>query len=45
MLKELWINHVYNSQISIYADKQERYNATRIVLGLSSTKNIITEKV
>lgn len=39
-VKELWINHVYNSQINIYADKQERYNATRIVLGLSSKERI-----
>jgi hypothetical protein len=39
-VKELWINHVYNSQINIYADKPERYNATRIVLGLSSKERI-----
>ena len=39
-VKELWINHVYNSQINIYADKQERYNATRITLGLSSKERI-----
>lgn len=39
-VKELWINHVYNSQINIYADKLERYNATHIVLGLSSKERI-----
>lgn len=39
-VKELWINHVYDSQINIYADKQERYNATRIALGLSSKERI-----
>ena len=39
-VKELWINHVYNSQINIYTDKPERYNATRIVLGLSSKERI-----
>lgn len=39
-VKELWINLVYTSQINIYADKQERYNATRIVLGLSSKERI-----
>lgn len=39
-VKELWINHVYDSQINIYANKQERYNATRIVLGLSSKERV-----
>lgn len=39
-VKELWINHVYDSQINIYADKQERYNATRIILGLSSKERV-----
>lgn len=34
--KERWLNLVYNTQINIFVDKQERYNAIRIVLGLSS---------
>ena len=29
-----WVDHVYDSQISIYATKEDRYDATRHVLGL-----------
>lgn len=29
-----WVDHVYDSQISIYANKEDRYDATRHVLGL-----------
>lgn len=29
-----WVDHVYDSQISIYAAKEDRYDATRHVLGL-----------
>ena len=39
-VKELWLNHVYNSQINLFSDKQDRYNATRIVLGLSSKERV-----
>lgn len=39
-VKELWINLVYNSQINILVDKQERYNTTRIILGLSSKRRV-----
>lgn len=34
--KECWINHVYDNFINIYADKELRYEATRIMLGISS---------
>ncbi|WP_173431823.1 hypothetical protein [Sharpea azabuensis] len=34
--KERWINHVYDNFINIYVEKQDRYEATRITLGLSS---------
>lgn len=34
--KERWINHVYDSFINIYVEKQDRYEATRIILGISS---------
>lgn len=34
--KEIWINHVYNNFINIYVEKDQRYHATRIVLGISS---------
>ena len=34
--KERWINHVYDNFINIYVEKQDRYEATRIVLGISS---------
>lgn len=33
--KECWINHVYDNFVNIYVDKEQRYEATRIVLGLS----------
>ena len=33
--KECWINHVYDNFINIYADKEQRYEATRIALGIS----------
>ena len=39
-VKELWINLVYNSQINILVDKQDRYNTTRIILGLSSKSRV-----
>ena len=39
-VKEFWLNHVYNSQINLFSDKQDRYNATRIVLGLSSKERV-----
>lgn len=34
--KERWIDHVYSHFVNIYIDKEERYNATRTVLGISS---------
>ena len=34
--KECWINHVYDHFINIYTEKELRYEATRIVLGISS---------
>ena len=34
--KECWINHVYDNFINIYTDKDQRYEATRILLGISS---------
>lgn len=33
--KECWVNHVYDKFVNIYADKEERYHATRIALGIS----------
>lgn len=33
--KECWINHVYDNFINVYADKEQRYEATRIALGIS----------
>lgn len=33
--KERWIEHAYTRFICIYLDSKERYNATRIILGLS----------
>ena len=33
--KECWLNHVYDHFINIYAEKEMRYEATRIVLGIS----------
>lgn len=33
--KECWLDHVYNHFINIYADKKMRYEATRIMLGIS----------
>lgn len=36
--KERWLDHAYKSFIAIYAEKNERYNATRIVLGLKNGK-------
>lgn len=33
--KEKWIDHVYFNFIRIYADKDQRNNATRIALGIS----------
>lgn len=33
--KECWINHVYDNFIHIYVDKKQRYEATKIVLGIS----------
>lgn len=34
--KTKWINHVYSHFINIYVMKEDRYDATRIVLGISS---------
>lgn len=36
--KERWLDHVYYSFIAIYSDKQERYNAVKVVLGLKKNK-------
>ena len=33
--KECWVNHVYNNFINVYIDKEQRYEATRIALGIS----------
>ena len=33
--KECWINHVYDNFINVYTDKEQRYEATRIALGIS----------
>lgn len=33
--KECWINHVYDNFIRVYAEKSARYEATRIILGIS----------
>lgn len=33
--KERWIDHAYANFIKFYVQKQERYNATRIVLGIA----------
>ena len=33
--KERWLDHVYNSSVNIYEDKDCRKEATRIILGLS----------
>lgn len=34
-VKTKWIEHVYDNFIKIYKDKHDRYEATRIALGLS----------
>lgn len=34
-IKTIWINHVYDNFIKIYKDKDQRYEATRIALGIS----------
>jgi len=34
--KTKWINHVYENFIKLYSTKDERYEATRIVLGISN---------
>jgi hypothetical protein len=34
--KECWINHVYDNFINVFTEKDQRYEATRIVLGISS---------
>lgn len=34
--KTRWIDHTYEHFIKCYVDKEERYEATRIILGLSS---------
>lgn len=33
--KERWIDHVYNCFINIYTKKEDRYEAVRIILGIS----------
>lgn len=33
--KTNWINHVYDNFIKIYSNKDQRYEATRIALGIS----------
>ncbi len=33
--KERWIDHAYANFIKIYCDKEERKNATRIILGIA----------
>lgn len=33
--KERWIDHAYANFIKFYVEKNERYNATRIVLGIA----------
>ena len=49
--KERWIEHTYNRFIKIYANKDNRNNATRIVLGIGKKhkefdfdKNILQNK-
>lgn len=37
--KERWIEHAYNNFIKIYANKDNRNNATRIVLGIGRYYN------
>lgn len=34
--KDRWINHVYDNFINIYVEKQDRYEAARIILGISN---------
>lgn len=36
--KERWLDHVYYSFINIYKDQSERYNATKVVLGMKKGK-------
>jgi len=38
--KERWINIVYRDTISVFADKNDRYNITKTVLGLKSKDKI-----
>ena len=33
--KDCWINYVYDKWVNIYVDKEQRYQAVRIVLGIS----------
>lgn len=33
--KTRWVDYVYDTYINIYTDKESRYEATRIVLGIS----------
>lgn len=43
--KERWIDHAYERFIKIYVKKQERYNTTRIVLGIAKFyRNFIFDK-
>ena len=45
--KDAWIEHVYRNFIGIYVNKDDRNNATRIVLGLKDgkTKNFSIREV
>lgn len=43
--KERWLDHVYYRFIDIYVSKTERYNATKIVLGLREVKKKNSSKV
>ena len=36
--KEKWIDHVYSNFIKIYAEKDQRNNATRLALGINEGK-------
>lgn len=33
--KERWIDHVYNNFVNIFVEKEDRYAATRTILGIS----------
>lgn len=42
--KERWLNLVYDKQINIYVNKEDRYNATRIILGISNKNKLFDYK-